>query len=547
MRRVAFPLSIVLLGLLAFLAWMHTAVLWPRNVGWLLTGDDRGQSAIGLAAYLRAGGPWPGLHEPLLAAPEGMTLLFTDSIPLLGELLKPVAGLLPVGGQYIGLWHLTCTLLQAGFAAALVRRHAPDALAAWCGAALLTLMPALLNRYGHASLCAQWLLLWALWIFTDARRVRQPGWWAAVLAVAALVHSYLFVMVGAFWAGAMLERLVREPARVRTLIGGVAALLPAAAIIVAHGMFAGPYAATHSYGGFPAALDAWWNPANPDYAALMPSSPRAPDGRGFEGLQYLGAGLLALTVLMIAQVATGRLDPQRRDVLRRLLWLVPPFVPLAILAVGPTPLWRGVPLAVVHLPPALIDMLDFVRASGRLIWPATYTLAFAAVVAATGWARATLVLGVAVAIQVIDLTPMAAAIRHTSRRADDPRLFTRTVDPRWTTLVARSSGVQFAPAEPYVDLQLMEEIGWRAVVACRPVRYFYASREAVATRARIDADSAAFAAGRIDPTRLYVLLDAAPVPAGLAARVRRMDGVRFIPPSRPAPAPACPSSPRSAS
>ncbi len=547
MCRAAFPLSIALLGVLAFLAWMHPAVLSPTNVGWLLTGEDRGQSAMGLAAYLRAGGPWPGLHQPLLAAPQGMTLLFTDSIPLLGVLLKPFAPLLPVGGQYIGAWYLACTLLQAGLAAALVRRYAPDVLAAWCGAALLTLMPALLNRYGHASLCAQWLLLWGLWIFVDPRRARNPLWWAAVLGVAALVHSYLMLMVLAFWAGAMIEQLLRGPDKARALLAGFAALVPAAAIMVAHGALGGPYAPTHTYGQYPAALDGWWNPGNPDYTALLPSSPRGPDGRGFEGLQYLGAGLLALVLLMIARTATGRLEPERCATLRRLLWLLPPFLVLGLLAVGPKPMWHDAPLFVVHLPPPVIDLLDVVRASGRLLWPVTYTLAFAAIVAATGGTRATLVLGGALALQVVDLTPMLAAVRGASQRADVSRLFTRTTDPRWATLVGGASGVEFQPARPFIDLQLMEEVSWRAVAACRPVRYFYASREALATRARIDADTRAFAAGRLDPTRLYVLLDAEPAPASVADQVRLLDGVRVIPPRLPAPPPACSSSPRSAS
>lgn len=541
MRRAAFLLSILLLGTLAFLAWMHPAVLWPTNLGWLLNGEDRGQSMLGLAAYLRAGEPWPGLREPLLAAPEGMTLLFTDSIPLLGLMLKPFASWLPVGGQYVGLWYLACCLLQAGFAAALVRRHAPDPLAAWCGAALLVLMPALFNRFGHASLCAQWLLLWALWTFVDPRRSRAGWWWAAVLGVAALIHSYLLLMVLAFWSGAMLEALVRAD-RLRRWAGGAAALVPAFAIMWAHGAFDGPYAATHTYGAFPAALDAWWNVANPDYAALVPSSPRAPDGRGFEGLQYLGAGLLALVVLLAGQVAARRLDPERGAILRRLLWLLPPFAALALLAIGPTPLWRGEPLFVADLPRWLVDALDPVRASGRLVWPATYTLAFAAVLAATGWTRATLVLGAALALQVVDLTPMLAATRNSSRLADDPRRFARTPDPRWTEWAAQASAVQFEPARPFVDLQVMEEIGWRAVVACRPLRYFYASREALATRARIDADSRAFQAGRLDPTRLYVLLGTDPIPATLTAGVAVVNGVRVIPPRRPAPPPTCSAS-----
>lgn len=192
MHRLPVLAALLALALAIFGAWMHWAVLDPRNAGWLLDGNDRGQSAIGLAAYLRAG-YWPLLHQPLLDAPEGMTLLFTDSIPLLGLVLGPFAGLLSPGLQFIGPWLLLCVVLQVAFAWLLVRPHAPDRLAALIGTALLSLMPALINRYGHASLCAQWLVLWALWVFVDEARARRPEWWAAVLGVATLVHSYLLL------------------------------------------------------------------------------------------------------------------------------------------------------------------------------------------------------------------------------------------------------------------------------------------------------------------------------------------------------------------
>ena len=79
----------------------------------------------------------------------------------------------------------------------------------------------------------------------------------------------------------------------------------------------------------------------------------------------------------------------------------------------------------------------------------------------------------------------------------------------------------------------MEEVTWRAVTACRPVRFTYASRESAAMRTRIDADTAAFNSGRLDRTRLYVLLDGK-VPAKLANVARRLDGVAIIPPAEPA-------------
>jgi len=159
-----------------FANWLYLAVLDPTRVGWLLDGNDHGQGAIGLAAYLRAPPAWPSLHSSMLMAPQGLPVALTDSNPLLALLLRPFAAILPVGLQYFGLWLFACILLHTAFAAALVRRYAPNPVAAWIGAALMTLMPVLLARFGHVNLCAQWLILWALWIFIDAKRSRQPGW-----------------------------------------------------------------------------------------------------------------------------------------------------------------------------------------------------------------------------------------------------------------------------------------------------------------------------------------------------------------------------------
>ena len=536
------------LALALFGAWMHWAVLDPRNVGWLLAGEDRGQSAIGLAAYLRAG-HWPSLHEPLLAAPEGMGLLFTDSIPLLGLALGPFAGVLPPGMQFIGPWLLLCVALQVTFAWLLLRPHAPDRLAALLGTVLLAAMPALFNRYGHASLCAQWLVLWALWVFVEPRRAERVGWWLAVLGVAATVHSYLLLMVAAFWGGAVL-RLVGAGAWRRALPLAVLPAALVAAIMAWHGVLAGGYASTGTYGAFPLALDAWWNPANPGYTALLPASPDD-HGRGYEGLNYLGAGLLALAVLAAGAALRRREEGVAAGPsLRTLTWLLPGFAVILVVAVGPQPLWRGQPLATARLPAGWVDALDPVRAAGRLAWPVTYTFAYVVVAAASRWGRATLILGGALALQVVDLMPMLAAVRATSAAADDALVFRRTVSPRWAALVAQAGAVEFEPAEPFRDLQLMEEVAWRAVAACRPVRYFYASRERRATRRRIDADAAAFRTGRLDPTRLYVVLDGR-APAAVADRMERLDGIAIVAPTRAAPPPPCvspaSSSPRPAS
>lgn len=516
-ERLACALLLAATALALFAAWMHLGVLDPRNVGWLLDGRDRGQSAIGLAAYL-AGNHWPPFHIALLSAPEGTSLLLTDSIPLLGLLLTPIATLLPPGLQFVGLWLFASMMLQVVLAWKLVRPNAPDAITAWLGTVLLAAMPMLFNRYIHASLCAQWLLLWALWIHVDPRRAARPSWWLAAIATATMVHSYLLLMVGSIWAGSVLRQCVhaRGP---RPLVPAAGIVAVAVLLLAAQGVFGGGYASTHSYGAFPLALDAWWNPANPDYSALLPSSPRG-DGRGFEGLNYLGAG--GLLLVLIAATAP-------RAAVCHLIWLVPGFAVLALVAIGPQPLLWGEPLATLHLPLWLTDALDPIRAAGRLFWPVTYTLVYAAIVSVMALRRATLLFAASLAVQIVDMTPMLAAIRGTSARVDAPGLFVRTPDPRWSGLVARAAQIDFTPADPTLDLQVMEEVTWRAVQARRPVGFTYTARVPTTTRIRVATERAAFERGEIAPGHLVIVQDGK-LPATLRNRALRIDGVIVIAP-----------------
>lgn len=61
-----------------FLCFYDAAMLDPRNVGWLLRGTDNGENALGLHAWLNDPAA-SGLRTHLLNAPEGVSLLFTDS------------------------------------------------------------------------------------------------------------------------------------------------------------------------------------------------------------------------------------------------------------------------------------------------------------------------------------------------------------------------------------------------------------------------------------------------------------------------------------
>ena len=522
-------LPLLLLPLALFLALFHPATLDIGNAGWLIRGSDNGENALGMHAWLHDPAP-DVLRTHLLNAPEGVPLLFTDSNPLIGAAMRPIASLLPADAQFVGPWILLCLFLQVFFAWLLLKKYAPGPVALWCGVILLAALPTLANRYVHANLMAHWLILWALWRFLDPARAGSNRGWAVLLLIAALVHNYLLMMVGAIWLTAMIERFVIADRRGRVgLVGGAAAIFAMVAGL-AWLLGAGEaHALAGNYGAFAMPIDAPMNPGTPAYSRLLPSvAQRA--GRGFEGFQYLGAGLLLL--LPIAAAIAWKRPPadNLRSSLRRLRWLIPALVALTLLAISNYPDIAGQMLPRLPLPSFLIAALDLVRASGRLFWPVAYVLVLVAILAAYRLPRAQAdgLLALLLAVQIVDLSGMAVVVRAQSAEAGAHRLYVLTPDPRWDRAVAAASDVTFVPPDATRDLSLFQEVAWRAVGQGKPVRLVYAARDSVATIERQRRELAAFTAGQIDPHRLYVLASDVAVPAVATGRFTRIDNIPVI-------------------
>lgn len=530
MRDLASRLPLLAIPLLLFAAFFHWAMLDIANIAWLLRGSDNGENALGLHAFLHD--PAPGfLRTGLLGAPEGVGLLFTDSNPLLGLLAFPLRSALPADTQLIGWWILACLFLQVFFAWRLLRDHAPNAVALWCGVLLLAALPTLFVRLTHANLMAHWLILWALCRFTDPARAASNRGWAALIALAALIHSYLLVMVGAIWASAMLETLWharRDPTRLLRLAGQCTAILLLVAFIALSLGVGEATLPAGNYGAFAMPLDALWNPAIEGFSTFLPAITQRP-GRDFEGFQYLGLGLLIL--LPLAAILARRLPPTASTGtgrLARLKWLVPALIVLTLLAVSTYPDFAGHMLPRYRLPREAAEALDAVRASGRLFWPVAYTLVFAAirVLYRLPADRGGLALAGLVAVQVADLSPLSAAIRaQTIAAAPD---YPRTPSPHWHRLIAGARDIAFIPGDVTRDLALFQEIAWRAAKVQVPVRSVYAARPSRASLARQDAETAAFRAGRILPGRLYVLIDGEAVSPALRGRALQLDRVTIV-------------------
>lgn len=534
---------LILLSAAAFFAFYDPAILDPHKFGWLLRGTDNGENALGLHAWQNDPGAQWSLRTALLNSPDGVSILFTDSNPLLAMVTLPIARHLGTDLQFVGLWMLTSLALQAIFAFALLRSFAPSRITLWLGVALFMLVPTFYARQYHVNLQAHWIILWALWIFIDDKRAYDARWWTGALLVAALVHNYLLFLVSAVWATALARELwTAATVKARAITIGRASLTSVIIILVISNLgIDRDFVATSTYGVFAMPLDALWRPSNPTYSTLLPATDRNLRS-SFEGFQYLGAGLLLL--LFTASLPIKR-TPGRNgaSINSKLVWLVPACVVMTLLAITHQLAWADRIIVELPLDPAVVAALDPLRASGRLFWLVTYTLILFAVANAYRLTppRALQLLTVALAIQITDLRGVMAAMRQTTAEAAEPSPWKRTRDPRWASVIASASDVTFAPANPFIQLDLFQEVAWRSASAGRPIRLVYAARNSRVTDARLSAEDADFNAGRLDPNRLYVVLPEANVPKGAANRVLILDGIRLLVPEPKASARSAPS------
>ncbi len=408
-------LAAAAIGLAWFLVHVGPAVLDPGNVAWLMNGDWAA-NYLGWAFFRHAPLGLPLGDNPIYPVPAGSTLGFTDSIPIVGVLLRPIASLLPDDFQYVGPWLALCFGLQGFIGAKLVRLATPHPVAQAAGGALFALAPPLLHRVvgpntGHASNTAHWLVLAFLWLaLAPAARGpwRRLGAAAALLLVAAGVHPY-HVVVGSALSAALVLRLwlVDRLLAWRPAAAALAAVPAVAALgLAAFGYFTdGVETAAGGFGFFSA--DALALLAPMQWSRLW-TGPSLGHGQ-YEGFGYLGAGplLAALAALGSAVVRRRELATSRW---RSALPALAAALALALLSLSNRITLGGRLVAELDASGPLAHLAATFRSSGRFVWTLHYLVLFAALAAlAAAWRdRPRLVAGafaVALALQAAEIRP----------------------------------------------------------------------------------------------------------------------------------------------
>ena len=513
------------------------AVVWRLFPAAFLAGHgrmfdigDAAQHVSGWWFYVRDDWHLPLLHTRRLAAPEGVSIAFTDSIPLAALLFKPIAAWLPAHFHYVGLWHAVAFVTQALAAVFVIRslgvRHAWGALVA---AVFALTWPALLFRLGHTSLLTHAVILVALGLYLRghrgewSRRRVLTGFTLVHLA-ALLLHPYLLAMAFAIFVAwvvddALVGRTGNGPRRAAVALAtlaGSAALVVAAALAVGYGggattavgygiysmNLAAPFCGGRFVDCVPAAL------ANQPLAAYHFVD--ATTGQ-YEGFNYLGLGLGLMLVVALALHA--RALP---TLLRRSPALFAILLAMAVYALSNRVYWKQNELLQFDLPATLRRLADSFRSTGRFFWPAGYAQLFLGLAAVLRrravWALA--IAALALVLQWVDTGPLRARIQQAAAAApvDD-------LSP-WAGVMAGVDSIRLYPpydcdrTEPAVYLHWQRLAGYYG----KTIDTGYISRPSTACRLRADELDAPPAARTLYVTAASRVFD---MPAGFVAAARQ--------------------------
>jgi hypothetical protein len=438
------------IGGVIFASWVGgSRLIDPREIDWAMKLDWQYHF---LGWHFFRAEPWqipPGLIRNYYA-PHGTAIGFTDSIPLVAILLKPFSSLLPNPMQYFGLWLVLCFGLQGFFGALLTALWTKDRRLQCLGGIVFVLVPTLLGRVGHPALAAHWLLLWAIWMYL--RESQRPVGWGMPLVyglVGGVVHPYLavmgFALIGALGLRRLLERT--EPAA-RRLLSAATPLVGMMGGLVAGWWCAGLLSLSGTDDLTSTGIDQYsmnlLGPIAPaGWSSLLPELPLASDLQKFEGFQYLGAGILALTAIAVALIARRPLVNWKAAIPLLLVAIVG-----AVYSLSPR-VTLGAAVIADYWTPAMAPLGMF-RATGRFFWPATYALVTVVVGVVTSvmtprLALATLV--AAIGLQWVDLSAHYQTLRQGTHSDEFHAWPGRLTSEVWHAMLPHYARVLLIPPE----------------------------------------------------------------------------------------------------
>lgn len=299
--RQRYALAAALLGAIFFVVLYGVRVLDPTNIDWILnSGTDPSQHYFGWAFYRQSEVRLPYLGMSYATVyPYRISVIYTDSIPLLALFFKALSPLLPDPFQYLGIWGLFSFMAQGFLGQKIVWKiSGAGSRGEWVrwgtvlSALLFLLYPVLTVRmFAHTALAGNWLILMGIWLWLCCPESlpRACAWWGLVGILCAGIHQYYLPMLGILAVGYAVCRLMDGKGPALALLPVLSYCACALAELFVLGAFAGNFANSAPSG--------WFSGAD-SLNLILPWL-----ASGWEVDIYMGAG--AVLVCVLACLAAG--------------------------------------------------------------------------------------------------------------------------------------------------------------------------------------------------------------------------------------------------
>lgn len=175
----------------------------PTNINWLLSAyHDWGQHYLGWTFYRDAPWTFPLGEMNNYYYPIGTNIGFTDSIPLLALVLKPISAILPEDFQYFGFFMYSAFLLSAYFTLKILRLYKVNWIYNIFAIVFVVTSPLFIFRGMHPALTAHWLIIASIYLYLkpslNEYAAKNNKKQLFLFFLSCTIHPYLAAMVFGF-------------------------------------------------------------------------------------------------------------------------------------------------------------------------------------------------------------------------------------------------------------------------------------------------------------------------------------------------------------